>query len=232
MKLNDFFDGIYCLTLPHRKEDRWEANCLPQFETQQIINVQPVYGVYGKDLDFSHSSTEVNIHRKCELGSALGHLNAIQRAQSDGVKRCLIVEDDIRFIEDINHKFDEIHNQIPANYDMLYFGGNHVGGLQPISSNVFKLRHTYALQMYSVHEHAYDLLINYLQDCINYCRGKPEQALNKWVSWAGDFFIASIQPSMGCYLVKPNDERNFSWQMDENFSDIQQAPMTYDFLKK
>lgn len=234
MTLNNYFDGIYCLTLPHRKEDRWEANCLPQFETQSINGVQPVYGVLGKNIVFPQTSIEIPIHRFFELGSAKGHLNCIQKAQADGVKRCLIFEDDVRLIENINEKFSTIVDQIPEDYNMLYFGGNHTGGQTPISPNVARVYRTFALQMYSVNENAFEFLISYLEDCINACLHKPEKRMKDWESFAGDFFISKIQPSMRCYTVKPQDEhgRNFSWQMDDCFSDIQQAPMTYDFLKK
>ncbi len=233
MTLNDYFDGIYCLTLPHRKEDRWEGNCLPQFKIQQINNVESVYGVLGKTLLLPNSNIEIPIYRLCELGSAMGHLNCIKKAKSDGVKKALIFEDDVCLIENINNKFDEIYNQIPDDFDILYFGGNHTGGLTKIDSNIYKTYRTFALQMYSVNYEFYDFLIDYLEESINSCFKKPEEKLKKYESWAGDWFISRLQPTINSYTIKPIDvsNRNFSWQMDDNFSDIQQDLMRYDFLK-
>ncbi len=235
MTLNNYFDGIYCLTLPHRNIDRWEGNCVPQFEAQSIKGVQPVYGIQGSDLDFSKSPVEINVHRLAEIACAKGHLKCIQKAQADGVKRALFFEDDVRLIEDINNKFSAVWEQIPEDFNMLYFGGNHTGGRAPISPNVARVFRTFALQMYSVNENAYEFIINYLQDCINACLYKPEKKLKDWSeSWGVDYFLSMIQPSIRAYTIKPQDEegRNFSWQMDDCFSDIQKGIVKYDFLKK
>lgn len=231
MILNDFFDGIYCISLDGQPDDRWNSNCLPQFEKQQINNVIKVDGFYGRDIDLP-----INIHRKCELGSCIAHLNAIKRAYNDGCKKPLILEDDVVFINDLNVKFDEVYDQIPDDYDMLYFGGNNVGGLFRVGSknNLFKIMHTYALQMYSVSEYGYDFIIPYLENHIEFIYKNPLKALEKYPSFAGDYFLALIQPSLNCYEIKPNNKEgyNFSWQMDDNYSEIQQTNVSYPFLKK
>ena len=107
---------------------------------------------------------------------------------------------------------------------MIYFGGNHVGGLTQITENVFRAGRTYALQMYAVNNKAYDILIKYCSDKIDsVVSGK--QKLEPSV--AADYFIADLHKILNVYVIRPH----FSWQR-KSFSDLAENVVYYDFLKK
>ena len=219
MSLNNYFDKIYCINLD-RRTDRWEE-VKPLFEREGLV-VERFSACDGK-VKFDFPRSENGANSVAELGGAVSHRDVIIKAKELGLKNVLIFEDDVDFIESIGEEFGKVLNQIPEDWEMLYFGGNHVGGMLQISENVFKCFRTYALQMYAVNEKFYDLAIKYYSDKIDrVLTGK--QKLEPSV--AADFFIADLHHLINCYVIKPH----FSWQR-ESYSDLAEQVVNYDFLK-
>jgi GR25 family glycosyltransferase involved in LPS biosynthesis len=214
MILNEYFSKSYCINLD-RRQDRWEKS-IKLFEKFNI-NAERFSAFDGKtlSLDYPHAS---------ELGGSISHMNVIKKAKELNLPNVLIFEDDVEIDDDITNKFSDIISQIPNDWDMIYFGGNHQGGINQVSENIFRVTHTYALQMYAVNNKCYDTIINFLEDRI-------EKVLNNKVSVkpsvAADFFIALLQPSINCYCIRPH----LSWQL-QDFSDIQERVVNYDYLLK
>lgn len=214
MILNDFFSKIYCINLD-RRQDRWKTS-IETFEKFGIV-VERFSAFDGKTLNlpYPHAS---------ELGGSISHLNVIKMAKELNLSNVLIFEDDVVIDDNISTKFSNIIPQIPSEWDMLYFGGNHQGGINQVTENIFRVNHTYALQMYAINSKCYDLIINFLEERI-------DKVLNGKVSHkpsvAADFFIALLQPSINCYCIRPH----LSWQ-SQDFSDIQEKVVNYDYLLK
>ncbi len=217
MPVNDYFKNIYCINLD-RRLDRWEE-AQKEFEKFNITGVERISACDGQTLN-------INIRRehKGELGSCYSHLWAIKRAKEVGAERCLIFEDDIKIKEDTFEFFNPIMEQLPDNWDMLYFGGNHQCTLGAIAKNVNRTVRTFALQMYAVNAKAYDILINHLENEIQRSLGFDMNS--SFISLCADYHWANIHPLINVYVGVPN----LSYQR-EDFSDIQHTVVNYDFLK-
>jgi hypothetical protein len=218
MGLNEFFDGIYCINLD-RRPDRWEENCLPQFK-ELGIEVERFSACDGK--------TEVDLGfgdvYNAELAGTISHLRAIKKAKKEGVTKLLLLEDDVVFKTNTNVEFSERIKQVPDNWDILFFGGNHVGGMSNISPGIVKLNGSYAIHACGVSCDVFDILIQHLENNINKVMGGNDRLKP---SVAADYFLAQLHRSLGVYCFLPH----LAWQKDGH-SDIQNAYMDYDFLKK
>jgi GR25 family glycosyltransferase involved in LPS biosynthesis len=218
MGISEFFDKIYCINLD-RRPDRWEENCLPQFE-KLGMSVERISATDGaSEIDLPHDKTY-----KSELAGCYSHLNAIKKAKEEGVKHLLLLEDDVVFIDDVNEKFSDYMTRVPTDWEILFFGGNHIGGTQPISDNVVKLRKSYAVHACGINESVYDIMITHLEKNIDKVEKNRETRFTPSV--AVDYFLADLHKVLNVYCFKPH----IAWQLD-GFSDIQNANVDYKFLK-
>lgn len=218
MIINDFFKKIICINL-NRREDRW-IEIQKQFTKFDIIDVERLSACDGQLL-------EVDLYKehKGELGSAISHLNAIKRAKELNCENVLIFEDDLVIKDEFYNYFETIINQLPNNWNILMFGGNNQGQLQYINNNINRTSRTFALQMYAVNSKCYDYLINMLENEIKIALTYNKNT--KFVSLAGDYFIANHMPYLNVYITNPK----LSYQVDDDFSDIQHTKVNYPFLK-
>lgn len=202
MRLNDYFDKIYCINLDKRS-DRWEE-CLVQFEKHNLT-VERFSGIDGSMIE---NNTKL---ANGELGVLKTHIELIKDAKEKGYKNILILEDDVEFTENLNEKFFSVKNQIPNDWIMLYLGANHVGGVIQLSENICQVIHSYAIHAFAINSELFDLIIN----------GLPKY--KKPV----DVFYAELQPLFPSYVIRPH----LAWQR-VSFSDIQGGVVNYDFLKR
>lgn len=214
MLMNNFFDKIYCINLD-RRTDRWDE--VSKLFNKHNIVVERHSAFDGKkELTLPYPSSS-------ELAGAISHRDVILKAKELGLKNVLIFEDDVEMVEDVNNVFNGIKDFIPNDWDMLYFGGNHVGGLIQVNQYFFKCLRTYALHMYAVNEKCYDLIIKYLSDKIKWSL-EGKQPLKPSV--AADYFIGDLHQILNTYTIKPH----LGWQK-EGYSDIQESVINYDFLR-
>lgn len=216
--INNFFDKIYCINLD-RRLDRWEENCLPQFKKFNLENVEKISAVDGKNLDLPHGDVYNG-----ELAGSMSHLNALKKAKNDSVSKLLLLEDDVVFKENVNQLFSAYVKNVPDNWDIIFFGGNHQGGLIPVSQGVIRIFHSYAIHACAIKDKCYDTLINHLDKSIN--RVLENRNVKFTPSVAADFFLAQLHRSLNVYCFYPH----LAWQL-EGFSDIQQSNTNYSFLK-
>lgn len=218
MGINDYFDKIYCINLD-RRPDRWEENCLPQFE-KLGLDVERLSATDGKTLDIPHTDVY-----KAELAGSYSHLNAIKKAKEDGVKTLLLLEDDVVFHENANEMFDKTIGNVPQDWDYLFFGGNHVGGFRNVSHGVVKIGRSYAIHACGIKESSYDIMIQHLENKINTVMS--DLSVTHKPSVAADYFLGDLHKVLNTYCFIPH----IAWQLDGH-SDIQGAYMNYEFLKK
>jgi GR25 family glycosyltransferase involved in LPS biosynthesis len=223
MGINDYFDKIYCINLD-RRPDRWEENCLPQFK-ELGMEVERFSACDGKtEVDLGHGDVY-----NAELAGTISHLKAIKKAKEEGVERLLLLEDDVVFSTNGNtntsEMFSERIKQVPEDWDILFFGGNHVGDMSNVSPGVVKLNGSYAIHACGIKNTAFDIMITHLERNIDKVMGDKETRIKPSV--AADYFLAQLHRSLGVYCFIPH----LAWQKDGH-SDIQNAYMDYDFLKK
>jgi GR25 family glycosyltransferase involved in LPS biosynthesis len=220
MRLNEYFDKAFCINLD-RRNDRWEE-VQPIFQRENIEIER--FSACDGNKEFNLPIVEGGPASNAELGGAKSHMDVIVKAKELGLKNVLVFEDDVDLIPNINEEFSKVLGQIPDDWDMIYFGGNHVGGLLQFSPNVCRAGRTYALQMYAVRDKFYDLAIKYYSDKIKWVLS-GRQPLKPSV--AADYFIADLHQIINCYVIKPH----FSWQR-KSYSDLAENVVYYDFLKE
>jgi hypothetical protein len=215
--INDYFDKSYCINLD-RRPDRWEENCLPQFN-KLGLEVERFSATDGQLLDLNHDKPY-----KGELAGSMSHLNAIKKAKEEGIDKLFLLEDDVVFADNVNDSFSKLINNVPKDWDILFFGGNHIGGFQPISQGVVKLGRSYAIHACGISSKAYDIMITHLENKINNVLDNKDKRFTPSV--AADYFLADLHKVLNVYCFRPH----LAWQLD-GYSDIQHSNVNYNFLK-
>lgn len=205
--LNNYFQEIHCINLK-RRIDRWEE-CKEEFKKHNL-KVQQYEAFDGNNLP---KFPGLNAG---QVGAIYSHRGIIEYAKKNEFKDILILEDDVEFDEKINEKFFNIVSEIPKDWDMLLFGGNHSGNnpwshgeLLKISDHIYKVTHSLALHCYAVKNTIYDKLI---------------ESLSKYDK-TNDALVADIQKNINCYIIRPH----LAWQRP-SFSDLREMFVDMPFL--
>jgi GR25 family glycosyltransferase involved in LPS biosynthesis len=217
MKLNEYFDKIYCINLDKRT-DRWE-------ECQKIFSKHGLEVERFSAIDGSKENYNLGYPYDNELAGAISHTKVIEKAKNLKFKNVLILEDDVDFIPLLEETFSKVIEELPKNYDGILFGGNHVGGFRQSTENIVKINRSYALHAYGLNSESFEFTINYMNNKIKNTINKGKESIK--TSVAADFFMADLHSMGNWYCFRPH----LAWQRS-GFSDIQNAIMDYDFLKK
>jgi len=188
--LNDYFEKIYCVNLDKRT-DRWDE-CEKEFKKHDL-KVERFSAFDGTIVEIANSPLNDG-----QTGCALSHLEIIEICKSKEYSNCLILEDDIQFDEELNNKLPNIMEQVPDNWDMLYFGGNHAannpnapGKLVKVTENIFKVTHCFTTHSYAIKNTVYDKIISCFDGTAPI-----------------DTSFSRVQPYINCYVIRPH----LAWQ--------------------
>jgi len=201
MSVNEFFEKVFCINLDSR-QDRWQ-------ETSKILSdhsivAERVPSIVGSALKIPGAGGVT--------GCALTHLFVLKHARQLQLDNFLLLEDDIELAHKFNEKFEQAVKEVPADWDMLYLGGNHMFGPKPlprISEHVYKCRATVAAHAVAFRYTVYDRLINAVVDMTQPC----------------DVHYARAHAEINAYVIMPHlvGQR-------PDYSDIQNQQMDYSFL--
>ena len=117
MKLQDLSSSIYVINLKERI-DRKEhiLNELTKIDCDNFILVE---GVDGSKIENTSSI------KNGAFGLLMTYKNIYQDWKSKGNQQILIIEDDCKFIDDFEKHLNLYVDNVPQNWDILYFGANH-----------------------------------------------------------------------------------------------------------
>lgn len=205
--LNDFFTEIHCINLD-RRQDRWEE-CQCEFKKHGLI-VERFSAFDGALLPTCASLNPG------QVGAIYSHRGVVEKAIERNLENVLILEDDVQFDENLNHKFYQISNKIPDDWDIILFGGNHSannpwgkGELIFVEENVYKITHSLALHCYAVKNTIFHRVIGQLSLNNDPC----------------DVLFAELQKDVNCYIIRPH----LAWQRP-SYSDLCNRFLDYPFL--
>jgi GR25 family glycosyltransferase involved in LPS biosynthesis len=206
--LNDYFSEIHCINL-EKRNDRWKE-CEIEFKKHNL-KVTRFSAFDGKTLSPILGLTSG------QVGAIYSHAKLIEYAKDQNLNNILILEDDVEFHANTNQMFFNYLEELPNDWDMLFFGANHSENniwmrepLIKITDHVYKIIKCYAIHCYAVNQKAYDKLIKTLSN-----KTKPS-----------DVLISDIQSELNCYLFRPH----LAWQRP-SYSDIEEKFTDYSFLK-
>jgi len=207
----EYFDGIFFINLDRRK-DRLEQI------TKQLniveINAERISAIDGNELD-PDPKIGNGWNHKGVAGCALSHRKIIQLAKSRGYKNFLVIEDDTIFSDTFGEDLKFFMKQIPDDWDMIYFGGNHLGGLKPVDVNVGRCQHTLTTNMYAMKHTLYDIVLNAISETV------------EGLEMPVDVLYTKIQNGpYNCYAAKPQ----LVWQ-GSIFSDIENKSQDLPYLR-
>jgi GR25 family glycosyltransferase involved in LPS biosynthesis len=209
--MTKYFDTVFFINLD-RREDRLEL-------IQHQLDIMDIRAMRVSAVDGSLLNPDPKIgngwNHKGVAGCALSHRKVIQMAKEAGYKNFLVIEDDTIFSDEFRN-IDFYINQLPDDWDMVYFGGNHMGELKPINVNVARCSHTLTTNCYAMKDTMYDLMLDAIPKEVNL------------LQMPIDVLYTSIQKSgkYNCYAFKPV----LVWQ-DSIFSDIENKSQELPFLK-
>ena len=203
MRLNEYFDKIFCINLDKRI-DKWLLS-KKEFQKHDLI-VDRFIAIEGNPDKIKTHLTDGGV------GCTISHLEVFKLSKLLNLKNVLILEDDVDFIDDLNDRFNEYYKQIHENWGLLYLGGNHNGmPIQKISENMAMITNTYTTHAYAVNNNIYDELINTFFG----------------ISDIADILLAKVQNKLkNSYVFQPH----LAWQKP-GYSDVLNVYADYDFLK-
>ena len=227
MKLNDYFDKIICINLD-RRPDRWRE-VQEQFKKAEI-KAERFSAVDGNPRRWAHVKDAVegkgiNDIKPESFGGVAGciasHTDIWKAAKAQGWKNVLIIEDDCDFVHELQQRFTERINEVPQDWDLLYFGGVHEtrGGKyvpKEVSKHIVTCERMITTTCYAIKNTVYDLSLDIVL----------EKA--PWFHTAIDGYLAAyIQPKCKAFAFHPP----LAWQR-KSYSDIQGGPRDYSQMMK
>lgn len=200
--ISDYFKNIYCVNLESRP-DRWEQ-VQKEFNKFNITNVNRFNAVDGSKIGNPNPRL-----LKGEVGILVTHINIIDMAKDKGFENILIMEDDVYFTDEL-FKLEEYMSAVPNDWDMLYFGANHVYGklpLEMVNEKIAKLNFSVGLQCVAIKNTMFDKILNIIPN------------IEKQI----DAYYGDLHKECNAYCFNPN----MALQR-EGFSDIQGRNVNYD----
>ena len=200
--MNNFFSRIVCVNLD-RRPDKW-AECEAEFKKHSLV-VERFSAVDGNTIGYEGRLPDGAI------GNLLSHIEIIKKAKEDGLDNVLILEDDIEFEDNLSTIFSKWVKGVPADWDLLYLGGNHnKQEIDLVAPHVRKIVDTYTTHAYCIRASVYDDVLAVL--------GNFESE--------GDVLMTEVQKSSNALCFTPN----IAWQRP-SFSDIFNRDVDYKFLR-
>lgn len=206
--LNSYFGKIYCINLDKRI-DRWEES-KKQFQKVDI-EVERYSAFDGNQIKNVENLFVGHFEKAGQFGCLISHLNVIKKAKESEIPSVVILEDDAVFCDDFNGKLNLGMDEMPEDWDMIFFGSNHVHPPIKISDKIYKLQRAYSAHCYVIRDRMYDELIRLIEP------------MNEPL----DVTYANIQPVFNCYVFNPH----LVWQRP-GYSDICEMDVDYMHVHK
>ena len=191
MKLNKYLNEVeaYVINLEHRTE---KLNYIDK---------------HLKSKNIKFKLFKALKHDNPKRGCLESHLSVIRKALDSKVKYVLIMEDDCKFIGDLNSM-----KQLPEHWDMIYLGGT----VHRILDRKYK---GYArVQCWTTHCYIINLTNKELVDKIMEAHDYNEEI--------DRFYLEKIHPKFNVYVTDP-----MIAIQKEGFSDIENKEVSYDFMQ-
>jgi len=195
MDVNKFFSQKVCINLD-RRPDRWER-MRARFAQHNIEQVVRFPALDGKSLEIPVTWDSF----PGAYGCLRSHLKVVEEARDEARTNVLIFEDDVVLAPEFSLRFAEYINQVPADWDMIFFGGIHGEPPSKVSSNVSRVTHSLSTYTYALNHTIYDGFID----------------LNRRALSLLDQNTRSLQKEFNSYCFMPH----LAW-VEDDFSDVRE----------
>jgi GR25 family glycosyltransferase involved in LPS biosynthesis len=203
--INQLFPHKVCINLDRRIE-RWER-MQDKFQQHGIHAVRRFAAVDGDTTTIPTNWPGT----PGAYGCLLSHLEVVREARRLGLPNILIFEDDVVFDDQFEQKFSEYIQQLPADWDMLFFGALHKDELIKVSENVGRITQSNSTYACALRETVFDAFIE--------LNSKGEEVL--------DVNSLVLQKQFNCYCFLPH----LAW-VEDAYSDAQQKSVNHWYLRE
>lgn len=193
-----------CINLD-RRPDRW-GRVRERFARHGLGRVARFPAVDGAGLEPPAGWQ----HPRGAFGCLLSHLEAVRRARREGVPQVLILEDDVVFHPDLHARFAAGLEELPDDWDMLYFGALHDREPERVSPRLARLTRSYSTFAYALRHTVYDAFLDLNSRCLTQV----------------DHANLALQERFRCYGFLPH----LAW-VEEDHSDAQGGPANHWYLE-
>ena len=205
MLLNQLFPHQVCINLD-RRADRWER-------------MQTEFARHGLDRVRRFSARDGNAlvlpshwkHTAGAYGCLLSHVQVVQEARELGHESVLIFEDDAVLDPEFTTKFATFIEELPSDWDLLYFGALHKDEPAPVSDHVYRITKGNSTYAYALRSTVFDAFVE----------------LNRRADHVLDVNAYRLQERFNCYCFMPN----LAWVQSE-YSDVQNRLERHWYLER
>ncbi len=203
--LNETFPYRLCINLDRRPE-RWQS-MQRKFDQHGIHSVRRFSALDGDLMKLPANW----VHTPGAYGCLLSHLQVVREARRLGAASVLIFEDDVVFDDHFEEKFGRYIDQLPPDWDMLFFGALHKDEPIKVAENIARITQAYSTYAYVLRDTMFDEFIELNQ--------KTEQELDH------NSFV--LQERFKCYCFMPH----LAW-VESDYSDAQQRLVDHWYLRE
>src|SRR6267142_985913 len=205
MHINEFFPYQVCINL-NRRPDRWQR-IQARFAEHGIDQVVRFPALDGKNLEIP----SVWNNFPGAYGCLRSHLAVVEQARESGQPSVLIFEDDAVLADDFNAKFADYSEQVPAGWDMLFFGAIHGQPITKVSGNIIRVTHSLSTYAYALKHTVYDGFIE----------------VNRKALTVLDENTRELQKLFNCYCFMPH----LAW-VENDYSDVREERISLWWLEE
>ena len=203
--INQLFPDKVCINLDRRLE-RWRQ-MQGKFYQHGIHSVRRFAAIDGESSTMPASWPGT----PGAYGCLLSHLEVVREARRRGLPSILIFEDDVVFDDQFEQKFSEYIGQMPADWDMLFFGALHKDELIRVSENIGRITQSNSTYACVLRDTVFDAFIE----------------LNSRANEVLDVNSLVLQQQFNCYCFLPH----LAW-VEVAYSDAQQKPVYHWYLRE
>jgi glycosyl transferase, family 25 len=205
MLLSQLFPHKVCINLDRRR-DRWQR-IQAEFARHKIDGVRRFSAIDG-----THVSLPPHWrHTAGAYGCLLSHVAVIEEARALDAESVLLFEDDTVFDPEFTAKFASFAEEIPADWDMLYFGALHKDEPVRLSEHVYRIIKANSTYAYALKRTVFDAFLE----------------LNRRAEHVLDMNTYQLQDRFNCYCFVPN----LAW-VEAEYSDVQNKLERHWYLEK
>jgi GR25 family glycosyltransferase involved in LPS biosynthesis len=207
MNLNDLSNNIYVINLKKRTDRKLHiTNQLAKINCKNYNLIEAVDG---------NSLTNPTNLSNGMFGLVKTYLNIYEEWSKKDAENILLIEDDSLFVNNFNEKVEDYVNNVPSDWDMLYFGANHNYHMGKktikINEKCIKLNNSYSAHCVLLKKRVFEELIENIKN----------------FSIENDVMMSNLQNKYNGY----SSSEVLVTQI-ENYSDIENKIVNYNWLIK
>lgn len=188
----DHFDRVVLINLKRRK-DRLERFLKNMSECQWPFKAPEIFEAVD--------GSKVPVPRfwgwgEGTWGCMQSHRQVLERAIMDGVRRLLVIEDDVFFRKDFGPSAKKFLSRVPANWDQLMIGGQLFADsdIEPVAEGVARVSNCQRTHCYAVQGDFIRVLYEYWVSTVGHCDHRMGEIQHKHNVFAAQPFLAGQAP--------------------------------------